>query len=275
MLVWFVTFVCWCIYFSIFMSITIKTEKEIAVLREGGRRLAEILRELEAAVRPGRTAAELNTLAEKLVAKGGDRSAFFNYKPYGAKRPYPASLCVSINDEVVHGIPNEGEKVLKEGDIVSLDMGLIHEGLFTDMAVTVPVGEVDASAKKLLEVTEKALAVGIAAARAGNRVGDISFAIESFVKPHGLGIVEELAGHGVGYKVHEDPYVPNYGKKNSGPILKAGMIIAIEPMVNEGGKAVVLSPDGYTYKTADGKRSAHFENTIAVTTGGAEILTTL
>ena len=257
------------------MAITIKTEKEIAVLREGGRRLAEILRELEAAVRPGRTAAELNTLAEKLVSENGDKSAFLNYKPYGAKRGFPASLCVSINDEVVHGIPNEGEKILKEGDIVSLDMGLIHKNLYTDMAVTVPVGEVDVSAKKLLEVTEKALALGIAAARAGNQVGDISFAIESFIKPHGFGIVEELAGHGVGYKVHEDPYVPNYGKKNSGPVLKVGMIIAIEPMVNEGGKAVVLNPDGYTYKTADGKRSAHFEKTIVVTEGEAEILTKL
>ena len=148
MLVWFVTFVCWCIYFSIFMSITIKTEKEIAVLREGGRRLAEILRELEAAVRPGRTAAELNTLAEKLVSENGDKSAFLNYKPYGAKRGFPASLCVSINDEVVHGIPNEGEKILKEGDIVSLDMGLIHKNLYTDMAVTVPGGGGDIFATK-------------------------------------------------------------------------------------------------------------------------------
>ncbi len=255
--------------------ITIKTEKEIAVLREGGRRLAEILHELEAAVWPGQTAAALNMLAEKLVAAGGDRSAFLNYKPYGAKRPYPASLCVSINDEVVHGVPNEGEKILKEGDIVSLDMGLIHGELFTDMAVTVPVGKVDTVAANLIKVTRGALEKGIAAARAGNRVGDISFAIESFIRPHGFGIVEELAGHGVGYKVHEDPYVPNYGKKNSGPVLKSGMVIAIEPMVNEGGKAVSLSSDGYTYKTADGTRSAHFEKTIAVTSGEAEILTSL
>ena len=259
------------------MSITIKTKEEIAILREGGRRLALILKELEAAVRPGRTAAELNTLAEKLVREGGDKSAFLNYKPYGAKRPYPASLCVSINDEVVHGIPNEGEKILKEGDIVSLDMGLIHEGLYTDMAVTVSVGKIDESAAKLLQVTEEALAKGIATARAGNRVGDISYAVESHIKSvaPSFGIVEELAGHGVGYKVHEDPYVPNYGKKNSGPVLKVGMVIAIEPMVNEGGKAVVLSIDGYTYKTADGKRSAHFEKTIVITEGDAEILTKL
>lgn len=259
------------------MTITIKTKEEIAILREGGRRLAEILEKLKAAVRPGRTAAELNMLAERLVVEGGDCSAFLNYKPYGAKRPYPASLCVSINDEVVHGIPNETEKILKEGDIVSLDMGLIHKNLYTDMAVTVPVGTIDESVEKLLEVTEAALAKGIAAARAGSRVGDISYAVESFVRSAGanFGIVEELAGHGVGYKVHEDPYVPNYGKKNTGPILKAGMVIAIEPMVNEGSKAVVLSSDGYTYKTADGKRSAHFEKTVAITTGDAEILTVL
>ena len=253
--------------------ITIKTAEEIKILKEGGKRLTEILKELAAAVRPGRTAAELNTLAEKLVREGGDQSAFLNYKPYGAKRPYPASLCVSINDEVVHGIPNETEKVLKEGDIVSLDMGLIHKKLFTDMAVTVPVGKIDASAKKLLEVTEEALRRGIAAARSGNKIGDISHGIETFIKPHGYGIVEELAGHGVGYKVHEDPYVPNYGKKNTGPVLKPGMVLAIEPMVNEGTKAVVLSPDGYTYRTADGKRSAHFEKTIVITDGEAEILT--
>lgn len=237
--------------------------------------MAEILRELEAAVPRCGTAAELNTLAEKLVAQGGDRSAFLNYKPYGAKRPYPATLCVSINDEVVHGIPNEGEKILKEGDIVSLDMGLIHGGLVTDMAVTVPVGKVDAKAVRLLRVTKQALEKGIAAALAGNRVGDISFAIESFIKSvaEGFGIVEDLAGHGVGYKVHEDPYVPNYGKQHSGPLLKAGMVLAIEPMVNEGTKAVVLSPDGYTYKTKDGKCSAHFEHTIVITENGAEILT--
>ncbi len=255
--------------------ITIKTAEEIAILREGGKRLAEILCALERAVKPGVSASELNALAEKLVAEGGDKSAFLKYKPYGASRPYPASLCVSINDEVVHGIPNESEKILKEGDIVSLDMGLIHKKLFTDMAVTVAVGKIDTSAQNLLKVTEGALEKGISMAIAGNRVGHISNAIQSFIKPHGFGIVEELAGHGVGYKVHEDPYVPNYGSKNSGAILKAGMVLAIEPMVNEGVKAVVLDSDGYTYRTADGKRSAHFEKTILITEGVAEILTKL
>ena len=258
------------------MAITIKTQKEIAILREGGKRLAEILRKLSAEVLPGKTSAELNSLAEKLLKENGDTSAFLNYKPYGAKRPYPAVLCVSVNDEVVHGIPNEKVKIFKEGDIVSLDMGLIHKGLFTDMAVTVPVGNIDSSARKLLEVTEKALEKGIATARAGKKVGAISYAIQSCIQSADeadFGIVEELAGHGVGYKVHEDPYVPNYGKKGTGPILKPGMVLAIEPMVNEGTKAVVLSTDGYTYKTADGKRSAHFEKTIVITEGEAEILT--
>lgn len=253
--------------------ITIKTEEDIAILREGGRRLAAILKTLAAAVKPGISTRELDALARELVQKGGDTSAFLGYKPFGAKRPYPAALCVSINDEIVHGIPNEKEKILKKGDIVSLDMGLVHKKMFTDMAVTVPVGDVDASAKKLLKVTEEALARGIAAARGGNRVGDISHAVESFVRPHGYGIVEELSGHGVGYQVHEDPYVPNYGKKNSGPILKPGMVIAIEPMVNEGTKATILDADGYTYKTADGKRSAHFEKTVLITKDEAEILT--
>ncbi len=255
------------------MAITIKTKEEIAVLREGGRRLAEILRKLEAEVWPGQTSAELNLLAEKLVKEGGDQSAFLNYKLAGAKRPFPASLCVSVNDEIVHGIPNETPKILKEGDIVSLDLGLIHKGLFTDMAITVAVGKIDASAEKLLEVTKGALAKGIASARGGGRVGHISSAIERFVKPFGYGIVRELAGHGVGYKVHEDPFVPNFGNKNTGPILKPGMVLAIEPMLNLGVKETVLSADGYTYKTADGKRSAHFEKTIVITEGEAEILT--
>ena len=154
-------------------------------------------------------------------------------------------------------------------------MGLVHGGLFTDMAVTVPVGKVDAAATKLLKVTKEALEKGIAVARSGSRVGDISFAIEQFIKSEAsdFGIVEELAGHGVGYKVHEDPYVPNFGKKNSGPLLKSGMVLAIEPMINEGGKTVVLGHDGYTYKTADGKRSAHFEKTIVIRRGEADILT--
>ena len=255
--------------------ITIKTKEEIEILREGGRRLAEIMKMISQAVRPGISSVELNNLAERLTMDGGDKPAFLNYRPSGAKRPYPASLCVSVNDEIVHGIPNEGDKILKEGDIVSLDMGLVHKGLITDMAVTVPVGKIDDSARKLIEVCKESLMKGIEEANGGNTIGDIGFAIEKYARPFGYGIVRELAGHGVGYKVHEQPYVPNFGKRGAGEKLKPGMILAIEPMLNEGTREIILDKDDYTYRTKDGKRSAHFEHTILITKKEAEILTKL
>jgi methionyl aminopeptidase len=255
--------------------ITIKTKEEIEILREGGRRLAEIMEEVSRNVKPGVSSIKLNDLAEKMAIEGGDKPAFLNYRPYGAKRPYPASLCVSVNDEIVHGIPNEREKILKEGDIISLDMGLIHKGLITDMAITVPVGKIDDSARKLIEVCKESLMKGIEAARGGDNIGDISFAIERYIRPFGYGIVRELAGHGVGYKVHEEPYVPNFGKRGAGDKLKPGMVLAIEPMINEGTEKVILDDDGYTYRTKDGARSAHFEHTILITKKEAEILTKL
>ena len=253
--------------------ITIKTEKDIEMLRESGQRLACILRLVAEKVAPGVTASELNDLAMKLTLEGGDKAAFFNYHPKGMKRAYPAALCVSINEEVVHGIPNEENKVLKNGDIVSLDMGLVHKGLITDMAVTVPVGEVTPELQKLMNITKEALNVAIKSARAGNHVGDIGYAIERFVRPHGYGIVEDLCGHGVGYKVHEDPFVPNFGEKGKGELLKPGMVIAIEPMLNLGTHKVKLTKDDYTYVTADSSPSAHFEHTILITKEGGEILT--
>ena len=255
--------------------ITIKTKEEIEILREGGKRLAEIMEEISRKVKPGTSSVELNDLAEKMAIQGGDKPAFLNYKPYGAKRPYPASLCVSVNDEIVHGIPNESGKILKEGDIVSLDMGLIHNGLITDMAITVPVGKIDDSARKLIEVCRESLMKGVEAARGGDNIGDIGFAIERYIRPFGYGIVRELAGHGVGYKVHEEPYVPNFGKRGAGDKLKPGMGLAIEPMLNEGTEKVILDDDGYTYRTKDGARSAHFEHTILITKKDAEILTKL
>ncbi|HEV7423960.1 MAG TPA: type I methionyl aminopeptidase, partial [Candidatus Paceibacterota bacterium] len=211
----------------------------------------------------------------KLIRDMGDEPAFLNYRPAGAKVPFPASLCVSVNDEVVHGIPNTN-RILKEGDIVSLDLGLKHKGLFTDMAITVPVGEVSVGSKMLMEVTEKALQVGIDAAQAGNTVGDIGHAIESFVrsrKENKFGIVEVLSGHGVGKAIHEDPYIPNFGKKGTGIKLLPGMVVALEPMLNNGTKNVTIDEDGYTFRTADGKKSAHFEHTILITNGEAEVLT--
>ena len=255
--------------------VTIKTPSEIEILRECGRRLARILSVLSKAVYPGVFAKELDQLAKKLISEGGDQSAFFGYTPAGGKRPYPAVLCVSVNNEVVHGIPNETEKILREGDIVSLDLGLSHRGLICDSAVTVPVGVVDKTSLALIETAKGALMEGISKAQAGGRVGDIGFAISRFVKKAGFGVVRDLSGHGVGYKVHEDPYVPNYGSKGKGDVLKAGMVIAIEPMVNEGLGGVVLGKDGFTYNTIDGKRSAHFEHTVVITEKSADILTAL
>lgn len=257
------------------MSISIKTKEEIAILREGGCRLATILKEVADAVAPGISSLELNSLAERLIQEGGDTPAFLGYCGKKDTKPFPATLCVSVNDEVVHGVPNEREKILREGDIVSLDLGIRHIGLFTDMAITVPVGKIDDKAKKLLSITKKALSFGIKDVRDGATTGDIGFAIEHFVQPYGFGIVRALAGHGVGYAVHEEPLIPNFGKKGDGTLLKTGMVIAIEPMLNEGGAEVVLAEDGFTFRTKDGSRSAHFEHTVAVTENGAEILTAI
>ncbi len=253
--------------------VIIKTPEEIEILREGGKRLAEVLYKLRDMVKPGVSTKDLDMYAEKLIREMGDVPAFLNYRPAGAKKPFPASLCVSVNDEVVHGIPNK-KRILKEGDIVSLDLGLKHKNLFTDMAITVPVGKVSANNQKLMEVTEKALQVGIDAVRAGGMVGDIGNAIESFVRSQGkYGIVEVLSGHGVGRAIHEDPYIPNFGKAGKGEKLVSGMVVAIEPMLNLGTKNVTIDEDGYTFRTADGKSSAHFEHTILITDAGAEILT--
>jgi len=254
------------------MAIIIKTEEEIGMLREGGKRLAYILSEVAKKVAPGVSTGELDLYAKKLIEEGGDEAAFLNYKPSGARYPYPAALCTSVNNEVVHGIPSK-DRILKEGDIVSLDLGLKHKGLFTDHAITVPVGKIPKEAQTLLSVTKSALLEGIAQAKAGGRVGDIGYAISDYVKKYKYGIVDELSGHGVGKAIHEDPFVPNFGKKGTGELLKAGMVIAIEPMFNLGTHNVVLDKDGYTYKTADGKKSAHFEHTILITDGEPEILT--
>lgn len=253
--------------------INLKTKEDIVILREGGKRHAYILKELAKMVQPGVHVIDLDTRAVELIREGGDTPAFLNYQPYGASRPYPATLCVSINDEIVHGIPTEGDKVLKEGDIVSIDLGLIHKELITDAAITVPVGKISSELEELLNATKQALMAGIKAAKGGVRVGDISNAIQLVGVAHKYGIVEELAGHGVGYHVHEDPYIPNFGHAGKGEVLKPGMVIAIEPMFNIGTKKIKLDTDGYTYRTADGKPSAHFEHTVVITKSGAEILT--
>jgi len=275
--------------------VTLKTKEEIAIMREGGRRHAAIMRELVKLVQPGVFTRDLDAAAVRLIAEfdknpktgkpEGDKSALLNFKPHGAQRPYPASICVSVNEEVVHGIPTEGNRELQEGDIVSLDFSLVHRGLFTDMAVTVPVGEIEPKLAELIETTKKALLAGIKAAKGGKHIVDIATAIERVGRGakgpsggKGYGIVEELVGHGVGYGVHEDPYVPNYisgvaGGKGKGELLKPGMTIAVEPMFNLGDKDVFIDTDGYTIFTADGLPSAHFEHTILITKGDAEILT--
>lgn len=238
--------------------------------------MATVLYRVGEMVKPGISTKGLDDYAHKLIKEMGDTPAFLNYRPAGADSAFPASLCVSVNSEVVHGIPNAG-KILKEGDIVSLDLGLKHKNLFTDMAITVPVGEVSVSTKKLLETTEKALYVGINAAQGGNRIGDVSRAIEIFVhanrKKGRYNIVEVLAGHGVGRAIHEDPYIPNFGKAGVGAKLVPGMVIAIEPMINNGTKDVILDKDGWTFRTTDGKKSAHFEHTILITNSEPEVLT--
>lgn len=253
--------------------IKIKTKEDIQILREGGKRHAEILSILKEMVKPGVSAKALNEEAQRLILEGGDTPAFLNYQPSGSYRPFPASLCVSVNDEVVHGIPNEKEKILKEGDIVSIDLGLIHKGLITDAAVTVAVGKISQELVSLLTVTEKALMMGIKAAKGGKTVGDIGMTIERLAIAGGYGVVEELSGHGVGYDVHEDPYVPNFGEAGKGEVLRPGMVLAIEPMFNLGSRHVVLDSDAWTYRTRDGKPSAHFEHTIVITKGEPEILT--
>jgi len=255
------------------MSIRLKTTEEIEILKEGGRRHAEILSTLVSKVLPGISVLSLEEEALRLIRERGDEPAFLGYKPQGTRRKFPAALCVSINDEIVHGIPNEEEKILREGDIVSFDLGLLHRGLITDAAVTVPVGSIDEQSRKLIETTRTALKRGIEAAQVGKNIGDIGAAISKSVRPTGFSLADDLVGHGVGYSVHEDPFVPNFGIKGRGEKLVPGLVLAIEPMVNVGSSAIKVLSDGYTIKTRDGSRSAHFEHTIAITEKGTIILT--
>ena len=241
-------------------------------MREGGRRLASVLSEIEKSVKPGAKTIELDRLAEKLIREKGDTPAFLNYTPDGAIRPYPATLCVSVNNEVVHGIP--GNRELKEGDIVGLDLGLKHGGFFVDAAITVPIGKVSLSALKLVKTTYESMIAGIGAMKDGGRFGDIGEAVEKVASREKFGVVRILGGHAIGRHIHEEPFIPNYGKRGTGPFIKKGMLLAIEPMLNQGGDEVYLDrKDGYTFRTLDGSLSAHFEHTVLITKEGAEILT--
>ncbi|HYD93154.1 MAG TPA: type I methionyl aminopeptidase [Candidatus Paceibacterota bacterium] len=250
---------------------TVRNTLERGRIVEAGRRLGVVLEAVSQKVAPGVTTRELDQLAEQLIRAEGDVPAFKGYTPEGAPRPYPAALCVSVNDEVVHGIP--GDRKLVEGDIVSLDLGLVHEGLIVDSAVTVPVGKVSETSLKLMRATEAALAAAIAAARPGGYVGDIAHATETAFSGTGFSVVKVLGGHGVGTAVHEEPYIPNAGRAGTGEKLVEGMVLALEPIANEGKAGVVLASDGYTYRAKDGSRSAHFEHTILLEGDGAIILT--
>ncbi len=216
----------------------IKSSEDIEALKDLGKRHAEVLAEVAAAVRPGVTSRELEALTDKLITAKGDEPAFKNYKPYGASRPYPCALCIAPNDTVVHGIPTEIDYTAQEGDIVGLDIGIRRGNYYIDAGMTVPVGKIDEKTKKLLYVTKEALMRGIDEARAGNHVGDIGYAIEQYVRKQGYGLVRELCGHGVGHSIHEEPQVPNFGARGTGELLEPGMVLAIEPMVNEGRGAV-------------------------------------
>ena len=251
--------------------ITIKTNEQIENLRKAGNIHAKVMKELIAMITPETTAYTLDIRARELIVEQGAKPSFLGYRPDKYTPKFPASLCISINDVVVHGIPKE-DMIIKDGDVVSLDIGVYFEGVFVDGAVTVAVGEVSQEKKNLISDTHEALMRGIQAAQVGNHVGDIGFAIESF-NAGKYGNVKELAGHGVGLAVHEEPFVPNFGKAGTGALLKAGMVLAIEPMFNLGTADVVFHSDGYTVTTADHKVSAHFEHTIVITDEGPEIIT--
>lgn len=254
--------------------IRLKKPAELDIIREGGKVLASILDDLCAAARPGVSTEELNQLAQKLMRERDAEPVLLGYKPSFAPRPYPAAICTSVNDIVQHGIPTL-EDVLEEGDVINIDATIGYRGMVVDSGRTVGVGKIDKKATELLRVTREALYVGIEAAQPGNHIGDVGYAISKFVKPHGFGVVEALCGHGVGYAVHEDPMVPNFGKKGSGDEIRPGMVLAIEPILNEGSKEVLFDDegDGYTVFSEDGSRSAHFEHTVIITENGPEPVT--
>lgn len=246
--------------------ITLKTPAELAIMRKGGQVLARTLAEVSGSIVPGKTTPRmLDELAERLIRDAGGIPSFKDY------REYPAATCISVNNVVIHGIPNDVP--LEPGDVVDLDFGVYLEGFHTDSAWTFPVGDISPDAQRLLNISRESLFQGIAKAKIGNRVGDISAAVQKYVESNGYSIVRDLVGHGIGRNLHEEPSVPNFGKAGKGPALKEGMTICIEPMVNQGTHRVVTLPDKWTIVTADGKLSAHFEHTVAITRNGPEILT--
>jgi methionyl aminopeptidase len=252
-------------------KIYIKSKEDIKALRKAGRVVGKLLCEISEIIKPGISTYELEKFAETFFEKENAIPAFKNYKPYFSAKPFPAILCTSINDEVVHGIPSK-KRILKEGDILKIDVGSIVDGWCGDSARTYPVGNISSDAKLLLEVTEKSLYIGIDRAVVGGHISDIGAAIQRFVEAFGFSPVRELSGHGIGRKVHEEPYVPNFGDYGQGPKFIEGMTICIEPMINAGSYEVVLAKDGWTVTTKDRSLSAHFEHMIAITKDGPVIL---
>ena len=246
-------------------NIRIKTPAEVDILRKAGSILSSIIAELKSSLTIGMTTKALDLKAEAIIKKHNVVAAFKGY------RGFPGVACISVNEGVVHGIGNQ--RVVKEGDIVSIDVGIIHEGYYSDTAITVPVGKIDPEVQRLLDVAQASLVQGIDQARVGNHLSDISYAVQSCVELHGFSVVRDFVGHGIGKQLHEDPEIPNYGKPGDGPILKEGMVLAIEPMVNMGTHRTRILNDGWTVVTEDGKPSAHFEHCVVVTGKGPEILT--
>jgi methionyl aminopeptidase len=247
------------------VGIKIRTPEEIAGIRESAQIVGRCLRMIASEVAPGVSTMHLDRLAERFIRDAGGEPAFKGY------RGFPASICASINEEVVHGIPSE-KRILREGDVISVDIGVRRNGWYGDAARTFAIGEIDSATAKLLEATERALESGMASAKSGGRLSDISFAIEQEVKKDGFSVVRALVGHGIGRELHEEPQVPNYGRAGEGPRLMTGMTLAIEPMVNAGGADVVTLSDQWTVVTADSKRSAHFEHTVAIGPDGPQVL---
>jgi methionyl aminopeptidase len=245
--------------------IPLKSEGDIEMLRLSGKILAKVLKQIKALIKPGISTAEINRVAEELILKEDAQPAFKGYKGF------PASICTSLNEEIVHGIPTE--RRLKEGDIISLDLGINYKGYFSDAAVTLPVGRVSEGVRKLIEVTKGALYEGIKEARAENYLSDISYSIQNHVERHGFSVVRQFVGHGIGLNLHEEPEIPNFGKPHSGPVLRSGMVFAIEPMVNMGTWESEILENGWTAVTKDRLPSAHFEHTVAITEKGPVILT--
>jgi methionyl aminopeptidase len=251
-------------------GITIKSPRELDLMREAGRVVASAKQAVKDAIRPGATSKEMDEIAEEIIRKNGAIPSFKGYKPTPSK-PFPATICFSFNEEIVHGIP--GNRKIKEGDIVSVDFGAIVEGFHGDSAFTVSVGQVSVEAERLISVTSASLDEGIEQAKQGARLTDISHAIQSYAEKNEFSVVREYVGHGIGRSLHEEPQVPNYGKPGRGPRLKVGMTLAIEPMLNVGTWQTKALDDGWTVVTADGELSAHFEHTIAITENGPEVLT--